>query len=405
MRMAYFDCFSGVAGDMTLAALLDAGLPIAVLHDTLARLRLPGVSLRSQQVKRHGIAATHVRVEIDASQPKKHRHLHHIVQIIDAADLPAPVAENAKAVFRRLAEAEAQVHQSTIEKVHFHEVGAADAIVDIVGACAGLHALGVERVACSPVPTGNGVVTCEHGVMPVPAPATALLLRGLPLARCDEMGELTTPTGAALVATLAREFGPLPAMKLAAVGVGAGTREGTTRANILRILIGETDANGAPADAGTPALERETVVVLEAQVDDSTPQALAYACERLLAGGALDAWIVPIVMKKGRPGHLVGVLAPPGAAAALEALLLEQTSTFGVRQYFAQRGKLARCHETVETAFGAIRVKIGRRGAAVLHAWPEYDDCAAAAERHGAALPAVQQAALRAWQQSAEARP
>lgn len=398
MRIAYFDCFSGVAGDMTVAALLDAGLPMGVLQDTLGRLKLPGVTLTAQKVKRHGIAATHVNVAIDESQPKKHRHLHHIVQIIEAADLPPPVADNAKAVFRRLAEAEAAVHQTTIEKVHFHEVGAADAIVDIVGACAGLHALAIERIACSPVPTGNGTVTCEHGVMPVPAPATARLLCDVPLARCEEMGELTTPTGAALVTTLAREFGPLPTMKLAAVGVGAGTREGTTRANILRILIGDApEALGAGASAAADELERETVVVLEAQVDDSTPQALAFACERALAAGALDAWLTPVVMKKGRAGHLVSVLANPERAGEFERLLLEQTSTLGVRRYSAERGKLRRSFETVETKYGPIRIKIGRRGERIVQAWPEYEDCAAAALRQGISLAEVQQAALGAW--------
>lgn len=394
MRIAYFDCFSGAAGDMILAALIDAGWPAERLHWLVNQLGLPGVSATVEKVKRHGIAATHVRVVIGPEAIKKHRHLHHIRDIIDAAaGLPPRMKDNALAVFRRLAEAEAAVHQTTIEKVHFHEVGAADAIVDIVGACLGLADLGVERTFCSPIPTGHGTVTCEHGVMPVPAPATALLLRGVPLAACDEPGELTTPTGAAVLTTLAGGFGPMPPMTLRASGTGAGTREGQTRPNILRVLIGET----AAADGD----ETDTVALIEAQLDDATGQVLAHAGERLLAAGALDAYLTPIIMKKGRPGHLLTVLCRPEDCDALERVVLTETTTFGLRRSTTQRRKLAREHATVQTPHGPIRVKLGRLAGRVVQAWPEYDDCVAAAARTGAPLRQVQQAALEAWSRAA----
>jgi hypothetical protein len=390
MRIGYFDCFSGAAGDMILGALVDAGTPVELFQQIISRLGLPEVSLTVEKVKRHGLAATHVRVHVDPSAPKKHRHLSHIVRIIDAAALPEPVARRAKAVFTRLAEAEAQVHATTVEKVHFHEVGAADAIVDIVCACAGVEQLNLERILCSPIPTGSGTLTCDHGVMPVPAPATALLLRGAPLADCDEPGELTTPTGAAILTTMASGFGRLPPMRLTRIGCGAGTREGRTRPNILRLLVGESEA------AATAA---ETVVVLEAQVDDMTGQAVAFATERLLESGALDAYVVPIIMKKGRPGQLLTALARVEDASAIEELVLTQTSTLGVRRRLCERRLLDRAIQTVQTRFGPIGVKVGQRDGRPVHAWPEYDDCSAAARASGVALSVVQQEALRAWSQ------
>ena len=389
MRYGYFDCFSGAAGDMILGALIDAGCPLETLRDVVARLALPGVSLSAEQVRRQGLAATLARIEVEPGSQETHRHLADIVRIIDGAGLEARVAENAKSVFQRLAEAEAFAHGIAVEQVHFHEVGAADAIVDIVCACAGLAALGIERTGCSPIPTGSGTVTCAHGVLPVPAPATARLLEGCPIAACDEPGELTTPTGAALLTTLADEFGPLPAMKIEAIGTGAGTREGETRANILRLFVGE----GAAADAA----ERDVITVLEAQVDDATGQSLAYACERLLEAGALDVYIVPIIMKKGRPGQLLTVLCGPGDVARLERLVFAETSTFGVRRYEAGRTKLARRHVTVETRYGPIRIKLGELGGKLAQAWPEYEECAAAARTAGVSLREVQQEALRAW--------
>jgi uncharacterized protein (TIGR00299 family) protein len=389
MKCGYFDCFSGAAGDMILGALIDAGCPLEALRGVIAGLALPGVRLHAEPVQCHGLAATRARVVVDPGSQTTHRHLPEIVQVIDGAGLDARVAGEAKAVFQRLAEAEAAAHGIAVEQVHFHEVGAADAIVDIVGACAGLALLGVERVVCSPIPTGSGTVACAHGVLPVPAPATARLLQGCPVRGCDEPGELTTPTGAALLTTLAEEYGPLPAMRIEAVGCGAGTREGTTRANILRLFVGA----GVAGDEA----ERDTVTVLEAQLDDATGQSLAYAGERLLEAGALDSYIVPIIMKKGRPGQLLTVLCRAGDVDRLEALMLAETGTFGVRRHAVERVKLARRHATVETRFGPMRIKLGERGGALVRAWPEYEDCAAVARRTGVPLREVQQEVLRAW--------
>ncbi|MFN0138058.1 MAG: nickel pincer cofactor biosynthesis protein LarC [Phycisphaerae bacterium] len=399
MKLAYIDCFSGVAGDMTLASMIDAGVPLALFQQLIDRLKLPRVTMTAEKVKRHGIAATHVNVAVEESARKKHRHLPHIIKIIDEADLSDRVKRDAKAIFQKLGEAEATVHNSTLEKVHFHEVGANDAIVDIVGACLGFEHLGIDRIICSPIPTGSGTVTCEHGVMPVPPPATAQLLRGFPIAACDETGELATPTGVAIMTTLAASFGTPPTMRLIAVGVGAGTREGKTRANIMRILIGESDAavTGLISGNAANAETSDTVAVLETQVDDATGQVVAYACEQVLSGGALDCFVVPIIMKKGRPGQLLTVLCKPESVAAIEQILLRETGTLGVRRHVAERTKLAREHVTVETRFGPIRVKLGRRDASRQHAWPEYEDCAAAARRTGASLAEVQHEALTGW--------
>ncbi len=397
MRIGYFDCFCGAAGDMILGALVDAGCPLPALQETVAALKLPGVSLSAEKVDQKGIAATRVTVAVGPEPRKKHRHLPEIVSIIDRAGLKPRVADGAKTIFGRLAEAEATVHNTAVEKVHFHEVGAADAIVDIVCACAGLALLEIERVICSPIPTGRGTVTCEHGVMPIPAPATTLLLKGVPLADCDEPGELTTPTGAAILTTLANRFGPLPPMCIEAAGYGAGTRTGRTRANFLRLIIGDADAQ--------ESRETDAVCLLEAQVDDATGQVVAYACERLLEGGALDVFVVPIIMKKGRPGQLLTVLCRPDDVAALEAVMFRETTTLGIRRHACQRTKLARELVSVESRYGPIRVKVASQGGATLRVWPEYEDCAAAARRGAVSLRDVQQAALKAYEEQTAADP
>lgn len=390
MRIAYFDCFCGAAGDMILAAMVDAGLPVDVLDGLVARLGLPEVKLVATRVRRGGLAATHVNVEVGPAARTSHRHLPEILEIIAHADLPCEVFKSATRVFRRLAEAEAAVHGTPVEAVHFHEVGAADSIIDIVGACAGLHALGIERVTCSPIPTGSGVVRCEHGLLPVPPPATAALLRGVPIAESDIAAELCTPTGAAILTTFAATFGPPPAMTIEAVGYGAGTREFAQRANVLRLIVGD-------AQEARDAAELDVVVVLETQIDDMTGQQIAHALDHALAAGALDAYTTPIGMKKGRPGQLLTVLCRTVDADAIEAVLFAETSTFGVRRRTCERRTLAREHVAVETPFGPVRVKIGRRGGRVLQAAPEYEDCAAAARAHRVALRAVQDAARAAW--------
>ncbi|MBN2447560.1 MAG: nickel pincer cofactor biosynthesis protein LarC [Phycisphaerae bacterium] len=389
MSCAYFDCFCGAAGDMILAALVDAGCPVDVLRDVARRMKLPEISVEAETVQRKGLAATYLRVEIEENAKKTHRHLPDILQRIDGSGLPDVVRTQATRIFNRLAAAEAQVHGITPEHVHFHEVGAADAMLDIVGACAALHHLGVERVVCSPLPPGSGTVKCAHGVLPLPAPATAVLLKGVPLAQCDEPGELVTPTGAAILATLAEEFGPLPPLTVMATGVGAGTREGRTRANILRVfLMDEPDAD----------TEHDLVTVLETQLDDTPGQVVAFTTERLLEAGALDAYVVPIIMKKGRPGQLLTVLCRPADVTRLEDILFAETRTFGIRRHERHRSKLCRRHDRVETPYGAVRIKVGERHGDELQGWPEYEDCAALARERGVALRVVQEAALAAWQ-------
>ncbi|HKQ47635.1 MAG TPA: nickel pincer cofactor biosynthesis protein LarC [Phycisphaerae bacterium] len=390
MRIGYFDCFSGAAGDMILAALVSAGLDEAALRAELAGLNLAGYELEIAAVKKQGFAATHVRVRL-TDQPG-HRHLHHITKIIDDSALLGAIKDRAKRVFTRLAEAEAKVHGTSIEKVHFHEVGAVDAIVDVVGAAIGVERLGLTRIICSPIPTGSGVVQCEHGTMPIPAPATAELLRGVPLAACDEPGELITPTGAAILTTLADSYGPLPAMRIAQIGYGAGTRDGKTRPNILRLLVGESEGSSDECDE---------VVLLETNLDDATGEQIAHAFEVLFAAGALDVFTIPIFMKKGRPGVLLSVLAPLERAPACEEALFLHTTTFGIRRQTCSRTKLARQVETVTTRFGPIRVKIGRRGGRILIVAPEYEDCAAAARSHHAALREVMFEAETAWRRQA----
>ncbi|NOT01724.1 MAG: nickel pincer cofactor biosynthesis protein LarC [Phycisphaerales bacterium] len=387
MTIAYFDCFSGIAGDMILGALVDAGLPADELRAAVGGLPISGYQIAIERVTRHGISATRVDVQLDASTPQPHRHLSHVLKIIDGANLTDAVKTRAAAVFRRLAEAEARVHGTNVEKIHFHEVGAVDAIIDVVGAMWGLDRLGVQRVVGSPVPTGHGTVSCEHGVMPVPAPATALLLQGVPLAACNEPGELTTPTGAAILTELADSYGPIPAMTLERVGVGAGSRQGQHRPNVFRLLLGRVGA----------AHNADCVVVLEANVDDATPEILGHTLDGLLDAGALDAYILPIQMKKSRPGAMITALAEPDRVARIEEVLFAETTTFGIRRHEVLRTKLERTFVTVQTRFGPIRIKEGRSGDRVITASPEFEDCRKAAEEHNAPLREVMNDATHAW--------
>ncbi len=373
---------------MIVGALVDAGADATALQERLAALPVSGYQLSFEKITKQGFAATRFVVDLDKTEKQPHRHLKNIVSILDESGLPEGVKKKAKAIFTRLAEAEAKVHGTSIEKVHFHEVGAVDAIVDVTAAVLALELLGVDRVLCSEVPVGSGTVQCDHGVMPVPAPATAELLRGVPLAACEERGELTTPTGVAILTALAEAFGPMPAMTIRAIGLGAGTREGKTRPNVLRVMLGE------PADVG----EADEIVALETNLDDVTPEIVSFAMDRLMAAGALDVYTQPIQMKKGRSGWLLTVLCEPHRAAAIEQVMFAETPTFGVRRVAMRRSKLRRRHETVETRFGSIRIKIGER-AGVVTAAPEYEDCRAAAEATGAPLRDVMAAARDVWSQ------
>ena len=329
MRLAYFDCFSGVSGDMTLAALVGAGWPAAELQALPARLGLEGVTIEVTDVRRGPFAAKHVNVVYPPQ--KAHRHLHHIAAILEKADLPAHVRARALQVFTKLAEAEAEVHGSTVQKVHFHEVGAVDAIIDIAGAITGLDALGVTSVHAGTLPLGGGTVMSEHGIIPVPAPATAFLLRGIPVRPGPIDAELVTPTGAALLATLVEDWGPPPPYVLRAVGTGAGTKDFQEHPNVLRVVVGERIAASALTLAGA-----SEVAVLETAIDDDNPQFVAALCARLIAAGALDAMLAPVTMKKGRAGLWLEVVAAPTDAQRLSSLILAETTTLGVRARIEQ---------------------------------------------------------------------
>jgi hypothetical protein len=392
-RLAYLDCSNGAAGDMVLGAVVDLGLPVEALREALAGLRLPGYRIESHRVTRCGLAATKVEV-VDEGGAKPHRHLRQILALLDESSLDAGHRERAAALFRRLAEAEAEVHGSSPEKVHFHEVGAVDSIVDVVGGVVALAWLGVSRFVASPLNLGTGSVTMSHGTFPVPPPATARLVTGVPVYGAGE-GELLTPTGALLVTAHASAYGPLPAMRIERIGHGAGGRESKERPNVLRILVG-TDAGEGEADR---------VLVLETEIDDMPPQLLGPLLDRLLAGGALDAFFTPVQMKKGRPGVLVSVVAPPDRREALVELLFRETTTLGVRHQEWGRTALERETKVVATAYGEVRVKLGRRGGTVYNAWPEFEDCRQAAEARGVAVKEVLAAALAAWRALPPERP
>jgi uncharacterized protein (TIGR00299 family) protein len=365
----YLDAFSGIAGDMLVGALVDAGADPEAIAAAIGSLDA-GAVVSFEKVKRNGLGATHYRVAVE--EAKVHRHLSHIVKMIEKAELPPRAKQNAIAVFRRLGEAEAEVHQVPIEKVHFHEVGASDSIADIVGACLALDLLDVDTVLSSPLNVGSGTVETEHGLLPVPAPATARLLEGVPIyARGPEV-ELTTPTGAAVAVTLAKRFGVLPAMKVVRTGYGAGSRDFPRQANVLRVILGEP----------TGAEEALTVCVIEANIDDLNPQVLAYSTDRLWDFGALDVSLEPIIMKKGRPGHLLRVIAKPEHREAIAQLIFSETSTIGLRFYSAERRVQARTLREVETQYGKVRVKVTSEG----YFTPEYEDCRKLALASGVAL-------------------
>ncbi len=482
MRMAFLDCFAGISGDMFLGALVDAGVPLAVLAEAAAALELDA-TLQTETVDRSGISSTKVHVlehgrlaETTAEsgththapetphthgeeQPHTHapkdahthghdsghthghdsghdsghthaqdeeqagahthapgkphvhgRSLSSIRAMIEAAALPAPVKLRAIRTFELLGESEAKIHNVPIERIHFHEAGAVDAIVDIVACSAGiehLHAGGTVKWFASPVNVGSGTVVCAHGTFPVPAPATADLLRNAPTYAAHVEKELATPTGAALLRSLDATFGAQPPMRVERIGYGAGTRNPQGFPNVLRLSLGESAAAASqPADQSAHVEDKsrhqgESVTVLETALDDSSPQVLAHVTERALALGALDAMLTPVIMKKGRPGTLVTLLCNGADAEALKDLLLRETSTLGVRMHREHRACLERSHWTVETAFGAVRLKIGTRNGEALNVAPEFEDCRAAAARCGVAVKVVMQAALAAYSRSA----
>lgn len=385
-RIAYFDCFSGASGDMIIGALIDAGLGLGALRRELAKLKLRGYSLSAKKVTRGGFGGTKFDVKIPHRE-HRHRRLADILRMIDGGRLSPAVRRGAKAVFRRLAEAEARAHGTTPGRIHFHEVGAVDSIVDIVGAVAGLELLGVGEVRVSAMATGRGYVDCAHGRLPVPAPATAYLLEGFPAHSGEAERELTTPTGAAVLTTLGASFGASPPMEIERVGYGAGAAEGAGAPNLLRVFLGR------PIGPAAGPYETDTVTKFEANIDDATPEICAAAVERLLGAGALDAWLTPAVMKKGRAAWTLSALCEQKDAGEIAAVIFRETTTLGVRVENVGRLKLARKIVRVKTRYGVVGVKVGMNGGRIVTSSPEYEDCRRAAERSGAALREVYEAA------------
>jgi uncharacterized protein (TIGR00299 family) protein len=432
MRIAYLDCFSGISGDMFLGALVDAGVPAKLLADTVAALDI-GARLEISNVVRSGIAASKVDVYAhgEKDMPREeylakkaghdpshshghshghsheHEHGHHghddkhehdhshehgrslteIRGIIGKSAISTTAKATAIRIFENLGTAEAEIHGTTIDQVHFHEVGAVDAIVDIVCAAAGADVLGVDEWVCSPLNVGGGTVKCAHGTLPVPAPATLKLLKDAPVYSSGPQVELVTPTGAAIIRTLVTRFASFPTMKVDKAGYGAGSREFADHPNVLRLTLGETAAKQS----------RDTVAVLEANLDDLNPQVLGYAMERLLAEGALEVFSVPVQMKKNRPGALLTVLTKPEDADRLMKLMFAETTTLGIRRRDEQRQILERRWESVETTWGLVRIKIANMNGTVSNYAPEYEDCRALAEKHRVPLKTVLQEALRVF--------
>ena len=375
-RVAYFDCFSGISGDMTLGALVDAGVSLEALQAGLDRLPVKGIRLQARRVVKNAISST--KVDVLVEEQKVQRNLHDLEAIVAEADLPQRVKQRAVAVFRKLAEAEAAVHGTSVDQIHFHEVGALDSIADVIGTAIGLEELGVEKLWASPVAVGQGFVQAAHGRLPIPAPATVRLLRNFEIRLARVNAELTTPTGAAILAALAEPTPDVPPFKLQSVGFGAGGRDLPDRPNVLRLLVGELPA----------PLEHEEIAVLECQVDDMNPEILPYVVDRLLQEGALDVVLQPVIMKKGRPGNLVRVLSPLEKVQTLTELLLRETSSIGVRWHRVQRAKLPRRQVEVQTSLGRVKAKELKLGDQVWRT-PEFEECKRLAAEHGLPLRRV----------------
>ncbi len=380
MKTAYFDCFSGISGDMTLSALIHAGLDPDDLRKDLHKLGIEGWSLEVDRKSRHGLDCVHVEV-VDAKQ-RKLRHLDDLLKILAESGLPDPVWRKAAAILRNLAMAEAAVHGMPIERVHFHEVGAVDTIIDIAGVVTGLARLGIEKIYASPIGTGTGFIDIAHGRLPVPAPAVLKLLEGIPVRPTGIENELTTPTGAAIIRTLAENFGPMPAMRIQSTGFGAGSRDfGVAQPNMLRVVIGDTSRSGMPAD--------ETVTVIKTDVDNMNPEWLDHAMDKLFKAGALDVHCTARFMKKNRQAMGITVISPPQFANDLAGILFSETTTLGIRMHTASRMCLDREIIRVQIPQGIVRVKMARLNGNVVNLAPEHDDCRTLAEKTGLSIKQI----------------
>lgn len=384
MRTLYFDCFAGASGDMILGAMIAAGVEPMALTEQLALLNVQGFAVEFVTVDRSGISATHAKVH--TAHEHHHRHLGDILKIINGSALSDNVKARAGAIFTRLAEAEAHVHNEPVDHIHFHEVGALDAIVDVVGAAICFELLGIERFVCSALHVGSGTVDMAHGRFPVPPPAVVELLKGVPVYSTDVKGELVTPTGAAIIATVCSEFGALPTMTLSQSGYGAGTREYERFPNALRVLIGDDAASAA----------RERLLMIETNIDDLSPQIFGHVLERALEMGALDCYFTPIQMKKNRPGVLLSILCRNDDRDKLSEMVFAETTTLGLRSYPVERRALERIMQQVETPYGPIDVKVARLHGQVLTTMPEYEQCREAALTAKVPLRMVEEAARAA---------
>lgn len=373
--VAYLDCFSGISGDMLLGALIDVGWPLERLRAVVKSLQLDDVQIQKSDASRQGIGGT--LINVIAPQEHTPRGRDDLLEMIGRAGLAKRIEERAAAVINALAEAESKVHQVPVEAIHFHEIGAVDTLVDVVGAIAGLDELGAEAIYCAPIPWSSGTTPTAHGNLPVPPPAVALLLEGIPVVGVDVQGEMVTPTGAALIRVLARGFGPIPTMRVEHVGYGAGQRDWSNRPNLLRLVIGQTEDGER-----TEGLIVETLTVLACNIDDMNPQWYGPLIETLLEAKALDVWLTPVQMKKSRPAIVVEVLCRATQAAGLRSLLLRHTTTLGVREYNVTRYCVDRRIETVQTRYGPVRVKIGELPDGSVKVAPEHDDCLARASEH-----------------------
>ncbi|GIW95695.1 MAG: UPF0272 protein [Pirellulaceae bacterium] len=382
MKVVYIDCHSGISGDMMLGALVDAGVPLEAIQAGIDSLGLPECRLESSIVKRKGFRAT--KISVRHADQKAHRHLHHITELIDRSSLTDRQKILARQLFTRLGEAEARVHNTTIEKVHFHEVGAVDSIADIVGVAIAWDLLAPERTYCSPVPVGGGTIQIAHGSVSVPAPATAELLKGIPLAESSVPCELTTPTGATFLATLVDQFGPMPAMTVDAIGYGAGDRDLAEQPNLLRIFVGQSE-EGVASDV---------VWVLETNLDDVPAELIGHCMNRLCEAGALDVFATAVQMKKNRPGVQLTVLCDRPAVEKLEAIIFRETGTLGIRRWQTSRHTLPRRRHVVSTAWGPVQGVVAQTPDGHTLFSPEYDSCRLLAEQHGVALREVYQAAV-----------
>ncbi len=382
MKIAYFDCFSGASGDMIMGSLLDAGLSLEHLRDQIKKLGLSHYDIGVEKVAKKGISGSQALITIDQHHhDHHHRHLSHIKEIINNSTLSESVKEKSTAIFQHLAEAESEVHGSEVEHVHFHEVGAMDAIIDVVGAVIGFNALGIEKIFCSPLHVGCGTVKCAHGLLPVPAPATAELIKGIPVYSNGVEGELLTPTGAAILTTLSSKFGAMPPMSVKSIGYGAGTSEPAIP-NLLRVVIGETEDETMDYETGQAA-------VLETNIDDMNPQIYDYLIQKMLNLGAMDVFMTCVQMKKNRPGTLLTLVCSLDKVDMFSDFLLRETTTIGLRWRVENRIKASRKIETLETEYGPVRIKIAKSSEDIINISPEYDDCKQVALEKGIPLKLV----------------